>query len=97
MSAIYRKELRIYFCGMLGWLVAAILLLFAGLFTAVFHVGGSILPCIAAHILVNASSIFAVEPGLGGRVVMALVQSVVAVVCGVWILRCGRAEELKRK
>ena len=29
MSAIYRKELRIYFCGMLGWLVAAILLLFA--------------------------------------------------------------------
>jgi hypothetical protein len=60
-------------------------------------VGGSILPCIAAHILVNASSIFAVEPGLGGRVVMALIQSVVAVVCGVWILRCGRAEELKRK
>lgn len=67
------------------------------LFTAVFHVGGSILPCIAAHILVNVSSIFAVEPGLGGRVVMALVQSVVAVVCGMWILRRGRAEELERK
>ena len=53
--------------------------------------------CIAAHILVNVSSIFAVEPGLGGRVVMALVQSVVAVVCGMWILRRGRAEELERK
>ena len=37
MGAVYRKELRIYFCGMLGWLIAAILLLFGGLFTAAFH------------------------------------------------------------
>lgn len=63
------------------------------LFTAVFHVGGSILPCIAVHIVVNATSIFAVEPGLEGRIVMAVAQSVVAIVCGVWILRRGKAEK----
>ena len=57
------------------------------LFTTVFHVGGSILPCIAVHIFVNATSIFAPEPGLDGRIVMALVQSAVAIAGGVWILR----------
>ena len=42
MTAIYRKELRLYFGGMLGWVIAAILLLFAGLFTAAFHlIGGN--------------------------------------------------------
>ena len=40
MGAVYRKELRLYFCGMLGWIVAAILLLFGGLFTAAFHLLG---------------------------------------------------------
>ena len=37
MGAVYRKELRQYFGGMLGWVIAAILLLFGGLFTAAFH------------------------------------------------------------
>ena len=37
MQAIYRKELMLYFGGMLGWTVAAILLLFSGLFTAALH------------------------------------------------------------
>ncbi len=63
------------------------------LFTAVFYVGGSILPCIAVHIVVNATGVFAVEPGLEGRIAMALVQSVVSVVCGVWILRCGKVKK----
>ena len=63
------------------------------LFTAVFYVGGSILPCIAAHIAVNATGIFAVEPDLGGRIALAAAQSVVSVVCGVWILRRGKAKK----
>lgn len=66
------------------------------LFTAVFHVGGSILPCIAAHIFVNATSIFAVEPGLEDRVAMALVQSVVAIAGGFWILRGKRVARKRR-
>ena len=37
MAAIYRKELRLYFGSMLGWVITAILLLFAGLFTVAFH------------------------------------------------------------
>lgn len=37
MSAIYRKELRVWFGGMFGYFIAAILLFFMGLFTAVFN------------------------------------------------------------
>lgn len=36
MIAIYRKELKGYFTGVLGWLFAAFLLLFAGIYTMVF-------------------------------------------------------------
>ena len=37
MSAIYRKEMRIYLSGMFGWSVMAVLLFFLGLFTSVFN------------------------------------------------------------
>lgn len=37
MSAIYRKEMRIYLSGMFGWAIMAVLLFFLGLFTAMFH------------------------------------------------------------
>ncbi len=37
MSAIFRKELKIYFSGLFGYVSTAILLLFAGLFTALIH------------------------------------------------------------
>ena len=40
MQAIYRKELKIYFGGMLGWMMSAILLLFTGIFIVVFHLMG---------------------------------------------------------
>ncbi len=36
MMAIYRKELKSYFTGVLGWLFAAFLLLFAGIYTMVY-------------------------------------------------------------
>lgn len=37
MSAIYRKELRVYFSGTFGWVIAAVLLFFLGLFTTLFN------------------------------------------------------------
>ena len=37
MSAIFRKELKIYFSGLFGYVSTAILLLFAGLFSALIH------------------------------------------------------------
>lgn len=37
MSAIYRKEMRVYLSGMFGWVITAVLLFFLGLFTALFH------------------------------------------------------------
>lgn len=56
-------------------------------FTAVFHTTGSILPCIASHILVNATSAFAVSPTPAGQLVMALIQTVLGVTGGLWLLR----------
>ena len=37
MFAIYRKEMKVYFSGMFGYFITALLLLFAGLFTVLFH------------------------------------------------------------
>ena len=37
MLAIYRKEMKIYFSGVFGYFIAALLLLFGGLFTVIFH------------------------------------------------------------
>ncbi len=37
MSAIYRKEIRVFFSGMFGWVIAAVLLFFLGLFTTLFN------------------------------------------------------------
>lgn len=39
--AIFRKELKSYFSGMLGWLFSAFLLLFAGIYTMVYHLANN--------------------------------------------------------
>ena len=41
MMAIYQKELKSYFTGILGWLFAAFLLLFAGIYTMAYHLSNS--------------------------------------------------------
>ena len=41
MMAIYQKELKSYFTGVLGWLFAAFLLLFAGIYTMAFHLSNN--------------------------------------------------------
>ena len=41
MMAIYQKELKGYFTGILGWLFAAFLLLFAGIYTMAYHLSNN--------------------------------------------------------
>lgn len=60
-------------------------------YTAVFYAGGSILPCVMSHIFVNATSIFAVEPSAMGNFVIALVQTVLGISYGLWVLKKRRA------
>ncbi len=40
MTAVFRRELAAYFKGMLGWLFAAFLLLFAGIYTMAYNLSG---------------------------------------------------------
>ena len=56
-------------------------------FTAMFLTTGSILPCILSHAAVNCMSIFAIEPGPAGKVITALVQTVLGLGYGFWLLR----------
>lgn len=59
-------------------------------YTAIFHVGGSILPCILSHALINSLSTFGVEPSDKGHMIIAAVQTVVSVAYGVWLLYADR-------
>jgi len=56
-------------------------------FTAVFYAGGSLLPCIAAHIIVNVTSVFIQEPSREVLVLTALAQTVISLGYGFWLLR----------
>ena len=56
-------------------------------YTAVFYTGGSILPCIASHIFVNATSVFAVQPIGKGNLLIAAVETVVGIGYGIWLLK----------
>jgi membrane protease YdiL (CAAX protease family) len=56
-------------------------------YTAIFMVSGSILPCVLSHIAVNATSVLAPELGTQRLVVIALVQTVLGVGYGWWLLR----------
>ena len=56
-------------------------------YTALFHVSGSILPCILSHAFVNSTSIFAIEPSPAGNIVITIVQTILGVGYGLWLLR----------
>ena len=56
-------------------------------YTALFHVSGSILPCILSHAFVNSTSIFAVEASPAGNIVITVVQTILGVGYGLWLLR----------
>lgn len=65
-------------------------------FTAIFYVGGSLWPCIISHALVNSTSVFAVEPGVEGRVVTAVIQTVIGIGYGAWLLRRKNRENASK-
>lgn len=56
-------------------------------YTALFHVSGSILPCILSHAFVNSTSIFAIEPSPAANIGITIVQTVLGVGYGLWLLR----------
>lgn len=62
-------------------------------FTALFHVSGSILPCILSHAFINATSAFAIEPDTNGQILIAALQTVLGVGYGLWLLRNCRPQE----
>ena len=66
-------------------------------YTAVFYAGGSILPCILSHAVVNSTSIFAVETGKGGQLLLALAQTLLGVSYGVWLLRRERGMQEEKE
>ncbi len=61
-------------------------------YTAVFHMSGSILPCILSHAVVNSTSIFAVEPTNEIQILITVVQTVLSVGYGIWLLRKQKTE-----
>lgn len=62
-------------------------------FTAVFVRSGSILPCIAAHAVTNATSILAREPGQGHRIFSAAALSALSIGYGLWLLKRNEEEQ----
>lgn len=62
-------------------------------YTACFLAGGSILPCILSHVLINSTSIFAPEPTQSGQILTAAVQTVLGVSYGLWLLRVWKRQE----
>lgn len=56
-------------------------------YTALFHVSGSILPCILSHAFVNSTSIFAIAPSPTMQMIITAVQTILSVGYGFWLLR----------
>lgn len=59
-------------------------------FTAIFFAGGSIIPCIISHAVVNSLSTFAADPGSTGRIVTAVVVSLISLAYGAWLFRTAK-------
>lgn len=59
-------------------------------YTAVFYVGGSLLPCMLSHAVVNSFSIFAVEPTREMQLFIAIFQTIISVGYGLWLLQSGK-------
>ena len=61
-------------------------------YTAVYYVGGSIIPCIISHAVVNSLSVFAREPSQGFQLVVALVQTGLGLSYGAWLFSRARKD-----
>ena len=56
-------------------------------YTAVFYASGSIIPCIVSHAVVNSTSLFSVEPTYNMQILMTIIQTMLGVGYGVWLLK----------
>ena len=62
-------------------------------YTVVFYTSGSIVPCIVSHIFVNVTSVFAAEPTNTVNIILTVVQTVLGVGYGLWLLRQKKTKE----
>ncbi len=62
-------------------------------YTAVFYVSGSIWPCILSHIFINVTSGFAAERTNIGGLILTVVQTVLSVGYGLWLICAGKKEK----
>ena len=56
-------------------------------YTAIFIKGGSLLPCILSHALVNSMSLFAVQPSAQAQLFIALATTVISLGYGAWLIK----------
>jgi len=56
-------------------------------YTVIFYTSGSILPCILSHAVVNSTSIFAREPSEEVHILITVVQTVISISYGLWLMR----------
>ena len=63
------------------------------LFTIIFYKSGSLWPCIIAHGLTNALSVFSRAPSLSMEIITAIVLIVLPIVYAVWIIRTENKEK----
>lgn len=56
-------------------------------YTAIVYRGGSLLPCILSHAFVNATSIFAPEPDTSHLILTTIIQTILGIGYGLWLLR----------
>ena len=65
-------------------------------YTVLFHTGGSLIPCILSHAFVNATSIFGREGDIPLLILTTVIQTVLSLGYGFWLLRRG-PRDLTRK
>ena len=56
-------------------------------YTTIFHVSGSVLPCVLSHAFVNSTSIFAMTPSPAADIGITVAQTALGVGYGLWLLR----------
>jgi len=67
---------------------------FGFMFVIIFHRGGSLLPCIITHSVVNALSVFATEPEtVAGEIIISLILTAIGVIYTLILLKTLPAPE----
>lgn len=67
------------------------------MFAAIFYKSSSLLPCIAAHCVINSLNVFAVQGSRMFDIVTAAVMCVVSAAYGAWLLRSDRNTDFHAK